>query len=249
MINDLSTMIWKESRSLLRYQGRRSQLLISMAPPLLVAILLPWLMGMDWAYGYFPLFLSLVIAMVVNSLAVPDSFAGERERHTLETLLASRLPNLAILLAKMLISVIFSLGVTLFVLLLSLVTLNVFHWEGELIFYRLEVFIATLVFSLAIAVLVAALGVLISMRAPTVQEAQQKLFSILMLPPMLLGFLPMIFLALPDNPAAREIFGEILINFNADLAVWIIIGIFMMIDTGLLFLVVKRFKRARLVLD
>ena len=53
--------------------------------------------------------------MMVSSL-VADSFAGERERHTLETLLASRLPDRAILAGKLLVPVAVAWGAALLAL-------------------------------------------------------------------------------------------------------------------------------------
>jgi len=246
MIEDIRTMMWKEFRSLLRYQGRRSQLVFSLLTPLIMAVYLPWELGEKWASGYFSLFVSMIIPMMVCGIAVPDSFAGERERHTLETLLASRLPDRAILFAKMLISVMLSLGLTLVILLLSLVTLNIVHRESGLIFYRPMVIFANLIFSLAFALFATELGVLFSLRSPTVQQAQQTLFSVLMLPPMLLGFAAMIIMGMADG---AEIFRELVSTLNADQIVWIVIGVFVLINAGLLVLDLTRFQRAKLVLD
>ena len=55
---------------------------------------------------------------------VADSFAGERERHTLETLLASRLPDRAILFGKVLAAVGYGWVLVMLMLVLSLVTVN-----------------------------------------------------------------------------------------------------------------------------
>jgi len=44
--------------------------------------------------------ITVMAALLIVMSIVPDSFAGERDRATLETLLASRLPDRAILLGK-----------------------------------------------------------------------------------------------------------------------------------------------------
>jgi ABC-2 type transport system permease protein len=126
-------------------------------------------------------------------ITIPESFAGERERHTLNTLLASRLSDRAILFGKMGISIVFAWGVTLAVLLLSLVTVNVAHWDGELLLYTPTVVIADLVLSFLMATLFASAGVLISMRSETAQQAAQILMAIFLVPIMLLQVIAMLF--------------------------------------------------------
>ncbi len=129
-------------------------------------------------------------------MTIPESFAGERERHTLATLLASRLPDRAILFGKMAVSIAFGWGMTLFVLLVSLVTVNIANavqGDGGFLFYSWRILLADLGLSLLLAVTVSGAGVLISLRSSTVQEAQQILMSAFMIPPMVLGFIAMAF--------------------------------------------------------
>lgn len=247
MIADIRTMIWKESRSLLRYQGRRSQLAVSLLTPLLVSILFPIQFGLDWAEGYFSLFVGVAIPLLIVGITVPDAIAGERERHTLETLLASRLPDQAILLGKVLISVISGWVGTLLVFAFSLLVLNLSHADGQIIFYRPAVFLAQLASSLAMSLLVAGLGVLISMHAPTVQIAQQNLFTSLMVPMMLAGFIPMIVMLLGPAPDKLSFLRTVIANIKADQVVWIVIGALILVDAGLIVVGLARFKRQRLV--
>ena len=77
-------------------------------------ITIPW-SAITWAW------LPLMLVMAV----VADSFAGERERHTLETLLASRLSDAAILLGKVAAAVVFAWGMLLLVAVMSLLTVNI----------------------------------------------------------------------------------------------------------------------------
>jgi len=70
-------------------------------------------------WAWVPLFLVMGV--------IAYSFAGDRERHTLETLLASRLSNRAILLGKIAAAVGYALRVTLLSLAAGLVTVNVAH--------------------------------------------------------------------------------------------------------------------------
>ena len=247
MITDIYTMLWKESKSLLRYQGRRSQLLVSMLTPLIVALIFPIQFGIDWAEGYFSLFVGLVIPLLVVGITVPDAFAGERERHTLETLLASRLSDGIILIGKMMVCVIAGWLVTIMVFLLSLVVLNLAHGKAGIILYKPEVLAAQILLSLGMSWLVAALGVLFSMNAPTVQIAQQNLFTSIMVPMMLLGFIPMIVLLLPALSEKLNFIKGIISNLNFDQLVGIVIGVLLILDGFLLWINLTRFKRTRVM--
>lgn len=247
MIADIRTMIWKESRSLLRYQGRRGQLVVSLLTPLLVSILFPIQFGLDWAEGYFSLFVGVAIPLLIVGITIPDAIAGERERHTLETLLSSRLSDQAILLGKVLVSVICGWVGTLLVFAISLLVLNLSHANGQIIFYRPAVFLAQMASSLVMSLLVAGLGVLISMHSPMVQIAQQNLFTSLMVPMMLAGFVPMVFMLLVPLPDKQGFLRTLISNLKADQVVWVVIGVLILIDAGLLLVGLARFKRHRLV--
>jgi len=246
VIEDILCIMWKESRSVLKFHGRRGQLIFSVLPPAILAIYFPWSLGPDWANLYLSLFIAVIIPLLVVSITIPDSFAGERERHTLETMLGSRLTDQSILLGKLLISVIIGWGLAVVVLLLSIVTLNVIHWQGQVIFYKPMIFLASLALSLLISLLAGSLGVHISMRAPTVQVAQQNLLTWLMLPPMLLGFVPLVFFSMPDGVVQMR---DVLAKLNGDLVVWFVIGVLFLMDLVLLPLNVVRFKRSNLILD
>ena len=151
-----------------------------------MAILLPWDSGLRWVESYVSLLIACAIPVLLVAMLIPNSFAGERERHTLETLLASRLPDWAILFGKVAIAVVFSWGVTLFLLLISLVTINILYGAGTLILFKPMVALAGLALSLLLAMFSAGVGVLISLKSNTTQEATQKLIAILLLPPILM---------------------------------------------------------------
>src|SRR3989442_10278707 len=99
-MNDIWTMIWKESKDLLFQGGWRAWIL----PVLLVGILgvyLPLQFGLQWLeLSPIELVVVLWIPFFVIITFIGDAIAGERERHTLETLLASRISDRAILLGK-----------------------------------------------------------------------------------------------------------------------------------------------------
>jgi ABC-2 type transport system permease protein len=118
----------------------------------------------------------LWIPFFVITSFIGDAIAGERERHTLETLLASRISDRAILLGKVIVTVGYAWGVALVGLLLGLVVVNLSSGQGSWAFYHpIDVFLEALALSLLSCVLGASAGVLISLRSATVRQAQQTL--------------------------------------------------------------------------
>ena len=245
MKDEILTVMWKERKSLFRFQGRRSQALLSLLSPVFLAIYLPWEAGQDWVEGYVSLILAAVIPVILVGITIPDSFAGERERRTLGTLLASRLSDRAILFGKVAVAVSFGWGFTLIVLLLALVTVNVTHWDGQIWLYSPKVAANDVAVSFLMAALAANAGVLISLRSATVQQAQQTLMAVLMLPPTLLGPIMLVV------ARARPEWGPkvLLANANPTLMSLIILTALVAINLGLLLAAMARFQRARLTLD
>jgi ABC-2 type transport system permease protein len=109
---------------------------------------------------------------MVSSL-IADSVAGERERHTLETLLASRLSDSAILIGKIIAAMLYGVGFAVANLVIGLIAVNVAHSENGLILFRAQRFIVTIVLTILASLLMAGIGVFISLRASTVKQAQQ----------------------------------------------------------------------------
>jgi ABC-2 type transport system permease protein len=239
MMSDIWTVIWRERKTLFRYRGSRLRTLLSiLVPVVMVAVYFPWQME-DWSDSYVSLF-SAVVPMMMVLLTVPDSFAGERERHTLGTLLATRLPDRAILFGKLAISVAVGFWMMLGVLALALVTANTAHWDGQVHFYSVTVLLVDLAFGLVLATLIAGAGVLISLRASTVQEAQQLLGVAVMTPPMLLGLVALLL---------RERIADLVEGFGATEAILIVMAVLAVAGAGLVLAATARFKRAKLILD
>ena len=182
---------------------------------------------------------------ILVGISIPDSFAGERERHTLPTLLASRLSDRAILFGKIITSVAFGWGVTLVLLLIGLVTVNVANWGGPILFYKPSILLADLVFSLLVAMLTAGAGVLFSLRAATAQEAQQTLMAVLLIPPMILQFA---LFAIMGSDSGKARLQEVLGALSFEQIILVIVAVFVALDAALLMAALARFKRARLIL-
>jgi len=240
MIDDIFTVIWKERKGMFRFRGSRTRFLMVLLGPLLMAVVFPLQAGPEWVEDLDSVLIAVFVPIILVSITIPDSFAGERERHTLGTLLASRLPDRAILFGKVAVSVAFSWGVTLGTLLVGLVTVNVAHWEGRLLLLTPTIALADLALSFLLATLATGAGILISLRSKTVQEAQQTLTVVLIFPPMVLG---MIMMALQDR--VRELVGA----FQGEQILLIIIAILAVADVVVFVAAMARFQRSRMYLD
>ena len=106
MIQDVLTVARKEwleiIDQLLRFKrGGWSILLVV----LFLGVISPLQMGTTWLSSPLMFFYWPLLTSSMTSTLIADSIAGERERHTLETLLASRLPDAAIISGKILAAV------------------------------------------------------------------------------------------------------------------------------------------------
>jgi ABC-2 type transport system permease protein len=243
MMADIWAVMWKERKGLMWQSGRRWRAVLS---PLMafamVAIYFPLQMGRGWVESPESLF-CLIVPLMLVGMTIPESFAGERERHTLATLLASRLPDRAILFGKMAVAIAFGWGMTLFVLLVAVVTVNIANavqGDGGFLFYTWRILLADLGLSLLLAFTVSGAGILISLRSSTVQEAQQILMSAFMIPPMVLGFIAMAF---------RDRIGEALSGLDFTKLVLIVAAVMALLAVTLTLAAMARFQRARLMLD
>jgi ABC-2 type transport system permease protein len=206
-------------------------------------IFIPLQSGREWVTSPVNMALWAWVPFILVSAVVADSFAGERERHTLETLLASRLSDRAILFGKVGASMIYGWVLTVGSLLLGLVTINIVYGKGQLLLYPVGLGFGILVLILLVSIFSAALGVLVSLRAASVRQAQQS-FNV-----AILAFLIPLFLfpLLPEDIKATIMQG--LSGVNLTLLFIGILLILSVIDAGLLALAVIRFQRPRLILD
>lgn len=248
MFDDILTVIWKERKGLLHRRGSRTRAVLTLVVPVIsIAIVMPLMMGPDWLTTGWPLMASVAFPLLVVGMTIPDSFAGERERHTLATLLVSRLPDRAILLGKLGLSVAYGWAMTLIILLVSMVAVNVMHWDGRILFYKPGIALAHMAVSLLMAGLVAGLGTLISLRSATVQGAQQALFGALLIPLSLLQLVPMLLLSVVPN--GRVHLRAILAAAGSPPVIVAVLVLWLAVDVALLGAAVACFRRARLILD
>ena len=248
MIVDVLTVMWKESQGLIRYQGSLIKTMLSLLiPVVLMGVYLPLQIGRALIEGPWSLIVSVFIPMMMVGMTIPESFAGERERHTLGTLLASRLSDRSILFGKIAMSMSYALLITLALHLVSLVVVNIAHWDGRVLMYTSIVTLTNVALSLLMAGLVANLGVLISLRAATVQGAQQTLMAATLYPLVFLQMIPLILLnVVPDGRALLKSF---LAVANPTQIILFVMTFLVVLDLALLIGAIVRFKRVRLILS
>ena len=174
MMRDIWTVVWKE------WQEFRDQLLSlrrgglsALILALILGVVAPVQLGAEWVQSkiivaYWP----FLAATMVSSL-IADSVAGERERHTLETLLASRLPDSSIIIGKIVAAVLYGLGFAVANLVIGIIAVNIAHRENGLILFAAQRFVVTIVLTILASLFMAGIGVFISLRASTVKQAQQ----------------------------------------------------------------------------
>lgn len=170
---------------------------------------------------------------------IAESVAGERERRTLETLLATRLDDRAILFGKIGAALAYGWILTLLSLGLGAATVSVVYGDGQFQFYRFPIAASLLGLALLGGLFVAAVGVLISLGAPTVRQAYQRLNIAL-----LLVFVPLF--SIQYLPAGWR---QALLPTEEN---WLLIALaatsgLVFVDAWLLTLVMARFRRPRLL--
>ena len=114
---------------------------------------------------------------------------------------------------------------------------------GELLLFPWKIGLAAVTFSLLVALLVASVGVLISLRAATVRQAQQTFslaFLVLFIPLFLLLFLPESW-----RLRVMQAFSQV----NVDGIVLGVTFLLLALDLGLLLAASRRFQRTGLILD
>lgn len=139
-------------------------------------------------YFFAPFF--LIIPLMASSVIASDSFAGEKERKTIEALLATPISDSELFLGKILVSFIPSMMVTVFSFLIYSTVVDVASFtilDGRLLLPNIEWIM--LIFGVAPTVALAGIGltVMISVKVKGFREAQQ-ISAILVIPILILVF-------------------------------------------------------------
>ncbi len=169
---DFVTVLWKEWKEIVleRSAGGSG----SYRPLILLAVLgifVPFRMGPERFFSVTGLLAPTFFSAIVITTVIADSFAGERERHTLETLLASRLSDGAILFGKIAASIAYGWLISISCIVIGAITVNVVNWHGQILMFHDAASWLILIFGPPLmGGVVATAGVLVSLHAATVRQ-------------------------------------------------------------------------------
>jgi ABC-2 type transport system permease protein len=145
---------------------------------LLVGIIVPALDDSIWSSPAAPVLLFQLFPAVIASMIAADAFAGERERGTLETLLATPLPESAIFIGKTLAAVTFALSVSLLSLTCAVIVAGIRF--GEL-YLTSALLVSVLAGAAAASLVTSSIAVVISSYVDVARSAQQMSSTVAML--------------------------------------------------------------------
>lgn len=241
---DINTVMWKEWKELLEqrwvFYGMFSQAGT-------FGVFLALHQGIAFVHSPVSLSYWVWLPSIMVMTVIADAFAGERERHTLESLLATRLSSAAIVLGKLATAVGYALAITATAVLMGVVVINIRFYAGSPILISPLLGLLGAGLSLLMAILVGSAGVLISMRSTTVRQAQLTMAMIFVpltiIPASILLELPGPLHSLLLGQAVKIPLTEILV------IVGIAVGILIAADIVLLGIALRRFRRAEVTLE
>jgi ABC-2 type transport system permease protein len=245
VIGDAMTVAWKEWRE---YRDQIFRLrkggLGALIAVLMLGIFTPIQMGTLWLTSPLMLAYWPLLASGMVSTLIADAFAGERERHTLESLLATRLSDSAILVGKVAAAVAYGLAFTMANLFVGYIVLVISHFRGGFVAPPMMQLFLIIVFVVLACSALAGIGVFISLRASTVRQAQQTLGIIMMV--LFMG--PLLAFQMMGAETRLRVAATVS-GFGTDRLIgWALLTLG--VAAGLVnALAMARFKRGKLVLD
>lgn len=182
------------------------------------------------AYFFAPFF--LIIPVMASSVMGSDSFAGERERKTIEALLATPISDSELLMGKILVSFIPAMIITwvsfaIYTTVVDVLTFSLFN--GMLILPTVNFLILTFGVSPILALCSIGLTVIISAKVKGFKEAQQ--ISVILLIPIL-------------GLVFAQISGIMVLG---PLILALLMGLLALIDIGVFYIGVKMFRREEIL--
>lgn len=205
-----------------------------------LGVFVPLQVGPGWMNLAVMFFYWPFLTASMTSTIVSDAVAGERERHTLETLLSTRLSDASILLGKVIAAVMYGYAFALSNLAIGLVTVRL-RYGASAETMSLPRFLALLALLGCSATFVSGLGVFVSLRAATVRQAQQ-LFGVIMLAATMVPLV--VAQLLPGD--ARQSTVELATRLGVEGIAWWTSGVCAVLSVILLTVAVKRFRRGEL---
>lgn len=203
---------------------------------------IPWQLGRLWIDAPWVALIWAWMPMFLVTTVTADSVAGERERNTLETLLATRLSDRAILWGKWLAGVTWIWCAMALCLPIGLITVNLTVPGGPHLPSPGQA-AGLLAAAFAGAGLGAAVGVLVSMRAASVRHAQQ----VLAIGVLLLALVPVGALRLLPERWTMGVVSRLAYGSPTDLA-WTLAAALLVLGLPILAVAQTRFRRGRIPL-
>lgn len=244
MIADIFTVALKELREIFTFGDVRGRSKFSLLVFIVIfGIVIPLQNGREWVSSPANAMVWAWMPFLWVSGVVADLFAGERERHTLEALLATRLSDQAILFGKLLAAMAYGFILTWVIMLASIVTVNVSSAGSGLLFYSPQMSLAALVFSLLVSGLSACIGVLVSLRAGSARQAQQMMSA-----GMLVLFLPFMLIRYIPGEWMRYVEGIMTSTTPIQIASYVAL-VLVVVEVILITIAMRLFQRSKLILD
>ena len=245
-MNDVSIVVWKELKEFWRARGGLRARLVSFLPIFVVfGIFWPLQGRAAWVtVPFLPGLLFMLLPLTLAGGTAADSFAGERERHTLETLLSSRLSDRDIFAGKVLATTLYCTGLVWACALVALTTINASRGSAPIFLYSSVSMLLITVGTVLLALLMTSIGVLVSLRAATVRAAAQT-FSLVTL--LVFVGVPLLMQVLP--PQLQASLAEALSTTNMTFIGTCAGLVVLAVDVALLAVGVARFQRTRLILE
>ncbi len=261
MANDIWTILWRDLRGYRAQFDEPRRLILGLCASIILLIVAELLVGIHgifasanpvlliWIWCWLPLGSAVTLST--------DAIAGERERHTLESLLATRIPVRALLIGKTL-SITIQSWISAFLLVLgALAAINLAAaWQGNFVILPRSVFLFGPLVSFLITLLGTLVAFLFSMGAPTVRQANLRIVIVttmlpvvVMIPLALLGFITVAILALLVQFTSFQLDRDMFSLNSTTIAAAIFLSAAGLVGTiGLTYLIASyRFTRERLI--
>ena len=246
MMEQIRTVAWKEWKALGDQAGIRGGggIVVLTLIALIMGAFMPWTAGPEFFTSPLTLFVYPFIGASVAANPVIDSFAGEKERRTLETLLSSPLEDRAILLGKMWVALAAGWTIPMLLYGIALVTVNIKMWGNGIVFPPAWAAVGVPSMSAAAVGLVCSAGILASMHCSTVRQAGQifgyVVFVVFLAPVIVVALLP---------DAFKATIGEWLMRQDPMTLVFVGVGALVAVDAICMRLAFTSFRRGRLATE
>jgi ABC-2 type transport system permease protein len=151
-----------------------------------LGVLVPREMAPMWLSGSpEAILLFLLLPSIIAGGIGADAFAGERERRTLETLLATPLSDVAVVAGKAIAAITAALAVSVASLAAAVITVNVTAHPLSLFVPAPQIWAGALLGALASSCASTAVALALSLRTPVARSVQQMVSLLFVLPAVL----------------------------------------------------------------